>query len=255
MTRSAGASYVRLTARWLSIAPATLPDGFNASDPTSPAYTWSGVDATVEAAEAAGLTPILDIATTPRWAYAHSPSGVNAGSPRAAALGDFAQALATHFDGENGLPAVGIYEVWNEPNLSLDLSPVKASIYRSMINAVASGVHGLSNPANIVVAGGHGSVRPSEEQEAVVVLRLSARVYALAAMRLEGGDIPIRLATPRFISTSGPTPPIQLRRRFGKASVADDVELGDLPRMRAVLQAGIRLHQGAPSRLIPSSSG
>ncbi len=52
----------------------------------------------------------------------------------------------------NGLPAVNIYEVWNEPNLSLDLAPAKASIYRAMVNAVADGVHSV-DPANLVVAG------------------------------------------------------------------------------------------------------
>ena len=90
LTRSAGAQYVRLTVRWANIAPATRPVGFDATDPTSPGYTWSGIDATVEAAAAAGLAPILDITTTPNWAYSHRPSGVNAGAPKAAELGDFA---------------------------------------------------------------------------------------------------------------------------------------------------------------------
>src|SRR6516164_7666399 len=38
MTRAAGASYVRLSVGWSSIAPATRPNGFVATDPTSPGY-------------------------------------------------------------------------------------------------------------------------------------------------------------------------------------------------------------------------
>src|ERR1051325_3231147 len=39
-TRSAGATYVRLNVNWRNIAPATRPDGFVPSDPSSPGYTW-----------------------------------------------------------------------------------------------------------------------------------------------------------------------------------------------------------------------
>ena len=57
------------------------------------------LDAVVEAAQAAGLTPILDIVPPPAWAYDTPPDGVNGGSPNVADLGDFATALATHYDG------------------------------------------------------------------------------------------------------------------------------------------------------------
>ena len=86
-TRAAGATYARLFVNWWSIAPATPPAGFVATDPTSPGYSWEGIDAVVEAADAAGLTPILDIVAPPAWAYDTQPSGVNAGSPNVADLG------------------------------------------------------------------------------------------------------------------------------------------------------------------------
>jgi len=74
MTRRAGAQYVRLTANWREIAPKTLPDGFDASDPTSPGYSWDALDATVEAAVDTGLTPILDINDTPNWRTRSDPA-------------------------------------------------------------------------------------------------------------------------------------------------------------------------------------
>jgi hypothetical protein len=153
-TRAAGATYVRLIVYWRAIAPSTPPSGFVATDPTSPGYSWAGTDAVVEAAQAADLTPILDIVLPPAWAYDTPQSGVNGGSPKVADLGDFARALATHYDGLTpGAPAGHVFQVWNEPNLSLNLSPVTASGYRAMVNAVADSVHAV-DPSNLVVAGG-----------------------------------------------------------------------------------------------------
>lgn len=114
-TRAAGATYARLSLDWSNVAPDPRPDGFVATDPTSPGYSWGNADAAVEQAEAAGLTPILDIASTPHWAYARKPQGVNAGTPKAADLGAFATAVAKHFSGDTqGVPAAHVFQVWNE---------------------------------------------------------------------------------------------------------------------------------------------
>jgi hypothetical protein len=248
MTRSAGAQYVRLAVYWESIAPATRPDGFVATDPTSPGYSWGGLDSTVDAAEGAGLTPILDIISMPTWAYAHRPRGVNGGSPKPAALGDFAQALATHYDGENGLPDVSIYEVWNEPNLSLDLSPTSPSIFRAMVNAVAESVHAV-DPSDLVVAGdldpfGH----PKSKKQAW------NSAYPLAFMRsmlcISKGAHPHSTCSAKVHFDVWAHHPYSFGGGFGKAKVSDDVELGDLPRMRAVLQAGVRLHHVVSSHQV-----
>jgi hypothetical protein len=246
MTRDAGASYVRLSVYWAAIAPSTRPDGFDATDPTSPGYKWSGIDATVEAAEAAGLTPILDILTTPNWAYAHAPTGVNGGSPKAADIGAFAQALATHFDGENGLPDANIYEVWNEPNLSIDLSPAKASIYRAMVNAVADGVHSV-DPANLVVAGGLDPFGHSKSKK-----QKWYSVAPLAFMRsllcLSKGSHPHSTCSARVEFDVWSHHPYTFGGGFGKATQPDNVSLGDLPKMRSLLQAGVRLNHVVSSR-------
>ena len=240
MTRKAGAQFVRLSVRWNAIAPATRPAGFDPTDPTSPGYSWGSLDAAVEAAQGAGLTPILDLQGIPKWAYAHRPSGVNAGSPKPADLGDFATAVATHYDGENNVPDVNIYEVWNEPNLSLDLSPTSPSIFRSMVNTVADSVHAV-DPSNLVVAGdldpfGH----PKSKKQAW------NSAYPLAFMRsmlcISKGAHPHSTCSAKVNFDVWSHHPYSFGGGFGKASVPDDIELGDLPRMRAVLQAGVRLH-------------
>jgi hypothetical protein len=243
MTRDAGAQYIRLPIRWNVIAPQTPPDGFDATDPTSPGYNWNAADAAIEAAEGAGLTPILDIGATPKWAYAHQPSGVNGGSPQVAELGKFAQALATHYDGQNGdgLPVESIYEVYNEPNLSLDLYPAKASIYRAMVNAVADSVHAV-DPASLVVAGdldpfGHPK---SKKQKWYSVAPLA---FMRSMLCLSKGKHPHSTCSSTARFDVWAHHPYTFGGAFGKASQPDNVSLGDLGKMRSLLQAGTRLHR------------
>ena len=241
MTRAAGASYVRLTMDWNAVAPSTRPDGFVATDPTSAGYNWDGYDTIVRETVAAGLTPILDIGSTPHWAYANRPKAGNAGTPKASALGDFAKALASHYDGKTaGVPAVHVFEVWNEPNVSLYLDPVKASTYRSMINDFAASVHGV-DPANVVLAGGldpfgHAKSRKQKWYST------SPLAYMRSLLCLSKGSHPHSTCRAAVHFDVWTHHPYTFGGAFGHAKNPDDVELGDLPKMRALLQAGRRLH-------------
>jgi Cellulase (glycosyl hydrolase family 5) len=237
LTRSAGAQYVRLLVRWSSIAPAADPPGFDASDPTSPGYSWAALDATLEAAEGAGLTPILDIISTPKWAYATEPSGVNGGTPETAALGQFASALATHYDGEGGLPAEHVFEVWNEPNLSLDLSPASAATYRAMVNAVAASVHAV-DPGNLVVAGGldpFGHKKNSHQAWNSV----APLTFMRSLLCLSQGPHPHATCDDPIHFDVWSHHPYTYGGPFGKAKTPGDVELGNLSQMRTLLKAGV----------------
>jgi hypothetical protein len=241
MAGETGASYVRLHVPWYGIAPATPPLDFVATDPTSPGYNWTNIDTTVTAAEAAGLTPILDIVSPPAWAFTVTPKNGNGGTPDITALADFATALATHYDGLTpGLPAEHVFQVWNEVNNSLYLDPVSASSYRAMVNAVSDSVHAV-DPTNLLVAGaldpfGHPktkkqkwySVAPLAFMRSLLCLSKGAHPHATC-------NNPVRFDvwSHHPYTFGGP---------FGRAKLADDVELGDLPRMRALLQAGVRLH-------------
>jgi cellulase (glycosyl hydrolase family 5) len=241
MARSASATYVRIGISWSAIAPAARPTGFVASDPTSPGYSWQGVDTVVRQAEAAGVTPILDVSDTPDWAYATRPQGVHAGTPKASALGDFAQALATHFNGTGGLPSEHLFEVWNEVNNSLFLGPViSASNYRGMVNAFAAGVHAV-DPKNLVVVGdldpfGHPK---GHKQKWYSVAPLA---FMRSLLCLSKGSHPHSTCHTAVHFDVWAHHPYTFGGPFGHAKNPDNVELGDLPRMRAVLQAGARLH-------------
>ena len=241
MARAAGATYVRLFVAWRAVAPVTPPQGFVAADPTSPGYTWANMDSILSDVEAAGLTPILDIVTPPTWAYQAQPDGVNAGSPKIGDLGDFATALATHYNGlTTGAPAEHIFQVWNEPNLSTNMSPVSAGNYRLMVNAVADGVHAV-DPSNIVVAGGLDPFghKKSRKQEWYSTAPLA---FMRSLLCLSKGSHPHSTCPARIRFDVWSHHPYSFGGPFGHAKLADNVELGDLPKMRALLNAGVRLH-------------
>ncbi len=107
--RAAGASYVRIIVSWNVIAPSARPAGFDPADPTSHGYDWSWYDSTIGSAEKADLTPILDIARAPAWALAKS-HGKRINTPTVASLGQFAKALALHYDGKHGAPPAHVFQ-------------------------------------------------------------------------------------------------------------------------------------------------
>jgi cellulase (glycosyl hydrolase family 5) len=241
LTRAAGATYARLAVSWRVIAPDTPPAGFVATDPTSPGYSWGGLDAAVEAADAAGLTPILDISGVPSWAYSRRPTPPNGGTPKVAALGAFATALATHFAGSTpGVPAEHVFQVWNEPNLSLNLHPVKASKYRAMVNTVADAVHAV-DPTNLVVAG---ALEPVGHKKTKKIKWYSAAPLAFmrSLLCLSAGKHPHATCRTPVRFDVWAHNPYTHGGPFAKAKLRDDAELGDLPKMRSLLRAGVRLH-------------
>jgi hypothetical protein len=133
-----------------------------------------------------------------------------------------------------------VIQVWNEPNLSLDLSPVSASTYRSMVNAVAKAVHAV-DPTNLVVAGaldpfGHPK---GKKQKWYSVAPLA---FMRSLLCVSKGAHPHATCHNPVHFDAWSHHPYTFGGPFGHATLPDDVELGDLPKMRAVLQAGVRLH-------------
>jgi hypothetical protein len=235
--RAAGASFVRIVVPWNEIAPTTPPAGFAPADPTSPGYSWSWLDSTVASAEKAGLTPILDIARAPAWALATS-HGKRVNTPNVASLGQFAKAVALQYDGTQDAPPAHVFQVWNEPNLSLDLSPVKPAVYRAMVNAVAASVHAVSR-ANLVVAGGLDPFGNKGKNWYSV----SPLAYMRSLLCVSKGTHPHRTCRNAVHFDIWSHHPYTFNGPFGHARRADDVSLGDLPEMRGVLRAAVKLHR------------
>ena len=234
MASQAGVTYARLIVSWWSIAPASLPQsGFVPTDPDSPYYNWSALDASVSAAAAAGITPILNIVgRPPSWAFAVQPTASTGGTPQLAALGAFATALASRYDG-----SPHVYSVWNEPNFNRNLYPQDPAVYRSMVNAVAASVHDV-NASNLVVAGELAPFKhtpsPTDTNRVIPPLTFMRQMLCVS-----GGGARTCAAEAHFdvwahhpYSDTGP---------FGRAQVVGGVQLGDLPKMKSLLRTADNL--------------
>ena len=244
--RGLGARKVRVGARWSLIAPARRAPDFNPVDPNDPAYDWLALDSTIVAASSAGLEPIVSVGSAPSWAERSTSVGVNPGTrmPNPVEYGRFARAAALRYSGAGALPRVRYWQAWNEPNLTDYLAPqyvgrkpFSPALYRSMVNAFAAGVKAVHSD-NIVVAGGTSPFRDMRP----AVQKVNPRWGPLTFMR------------ELFCLTRQLKPKCRTRVRFDvwahhpytsggpthHALLPDDVSLGDLPEMRAVLVAAYR---------------
>ena len=267
-TRAAGASVVRITVTWWATAPSgdseQKPDGFDAGDPADPGYNFAGLDEQVRDAVANGLEPMLSLWSAPVWAEGpgEKPEGVRVRGtrdpdPEEYAL--FAQAVARRYSGSfEGLPRVRLWQAWNEPNVwatltpQFDVSPsqrvgagaevLSPDIYRGLLNRFAESVRGVHRD-NLVVTGGlapFGSVRAGDH-------RVAPMVFMRKLLCMNRRNKPVgRCNRPAFdvwshhpYTEGGPT---------HKALSRDNVSLGDLSRMRKLLNAAIRADRIASRR-------
>jgi hypothetical protein len=263
--RAAGATTVRLPVDWYAIAPETLPGGvnpglplplplpglpgvteFNDLDPGSPLYRWGWFDRQVQLAIAHGLEPIIVILHAPTWAEtpAGGPRGTN--RPDAAAYGRFVRAAALRFSGRYTppgqsapLPRVRYWQAWNEPNRDYFLMPqydgagriVGADQYRALLQEFAASVHAV-DPGNLVVAGGLspigrvGKPAPLSFMRELLCLSRSLR----PTCNLRSNPLQFEAWAHHPYTNGGPT----------HSAGGDNVSLGDLPKMRRVLNAAVR---------------
>ncbi len=233
MASDAGVKNVRLIVSWKSIAPATLPQNWDPTDPASPYYNWSDLDAAVAATQGAGLTPMLNLSTPPSWAYHVQPTLTTGGQPDIDALGAFAKALALRY------PTVHIFEVWNEPNFNANLSPQDPVYYRNMVNAVAASVHAV-NSSNLVVAGELAPFKhkPSGADKFSVTSPLD---FMSKMLCLSGPTNPTRTCPDVAHFDVWSHHPYSDTGPFGHAKANGGIELGDLPKMKSLLDAAEQL--------------
>jgi hypothetical protein len=132
--------------------------------------------------------------------------------------------------------------VWNEPNLTDHLAPQYVGrkpfspiLYRRMVNAFAAAVKGV-HADNVVVAGGTSPFRDIRPEVQKVNPRWGPLTFMRSLFCLNRQLKRVCRAPVRFdiwahhpYTSGGPT---------HHALLPDDVSLGDLPQMRAVLKAG-----------------
>ena len=218
----AGASVIKVPLFWDSVAPSTRPAGFTPSDPADPSYDWSAMDAELRLLKAHGLTPLVYVASAPGWAM-RTDDGV--ARPDPAQLGAFTLAAVKRYSGSSGLPRVRYWEAWNEPN-KVPGPAYKASAapwYRELVNAFAQSVH--SRAGNLVVAGG---LAPFGVSTVVAPLAFMRSLLCLKPACDDPVHFDVWSTDP--YTAGGPT---------HHAYRPNDVSIGDLPQMKAVLDAGI----------------
>src|SRR5690349_1857315 len=126
--RNLGADVLKISISWRALANAGKPS--NPDDPGAyPAAKWAPYDAAIQGAVARGLTVFLNVGgPAPGWATGGRSKPVGAYRPNASAFGHFVKAVDTRYSGSYaGLPRVGMWSVWNEPNLPVFLLPQRSS--------------------------------------------------------------------------------------------------------------------------------
>jgi hypothetical protein len=238
---AAGATKIRLVLDWRQVAPggAQPPAGFDAANPADPAYRWQGFDRQLQLATANLLQPIVTIVGAPDWASGPGNGEPGTVRPSPAHLARFARAAAVRYSGSfGGLPRVRLWQVWNEPNVDLYLSPqfsggkpFSPGWYRRMLNAAARELKAVSR-GNVVIAG---ALSPFTTERSMGPLRFMRHLLCLskgARPRATcGARVRFDIWAHHPYTSGGPT-----HRAFNP----DDVSLGDLPEMRALLRAGER---------------
>jgi hypothetical protein len=164
-----GASIVRTTVYWDRVAP-TRPTV--ATNPFDPAYSFDDLDELVRGATLRGMTVMMSVWSTPRWA--NGGKGPNYAPTRLTDFQNFMRALAARYSGRYaGYPFVGYYSVWNEPNLQQFLAPAYDShgkpksplVYAGLARAGYAGVK-AGNPRALVAIGEtspRGRVKPTTQ--------------------------------------------------------------------------------------------
>jgi len=246
----AGATLARIWVHWNDTVVNTsrVPPAGDLTDPNNVAYNWSSLDQQVENATTAGLAPILDIRDAPLWAQGGGLAVTDrrmvrgVWKPSAALLADFATAVAKRYQQNSPyldahgdqVPWVRFWQVWNEANGDIFLSPPSPTRYLEMLNAAASRIRAV-DPRNFVITS---AVSPFHHRNVVAPLIFMAKMlcmsytkpyHRLAGCTLKPAKFDIWAQNP--YTPGGPT---------HHAYYAYDVSLGDMGDVRQLLNAAVR---------------
>ncbi|MFL5897544.1 MAG: hypothetical protein ACJ76D_03645 [Solirubrobacterales bacterium] len=240
--KAAGAKLVQTPVRWATVAPAKLPGSWNPEDPADPHYDWGDLDAWVRGAVAAGLTPLLQVRGAPAWAQRCTGRTDAPCDTDPAALAAFTKAAVRRYSGGfGGLPRVRYWQGMNEPNLDLFFKPqyvngkaASPSLYRRLINSFYAAVKSV-DPSALVLSAGLGPI--AQPPYAIGPLTFTRKLLCMKGgahprpdrSSCEGG-VHFDIFDMHPYTSGGPT----------HQGPAGDVELGDIPKLQALLAAADR---------------
>ncbi len=179
---AAGASIIHTTANWPQLAPTRPAD---ASDGDDPAYHLADLDELVAHAASNGMRVMINITGTPKWANGNtSPNHM---PKRVSDLTTFSRLLATRYNGAHDKGYVGLWSVWNEPNLQQFLMPqyvgkkiVSVSNYAKLYRAAYAGIKAGNRGAQVAAGetSAMGRDKPSKGSSQTVSPGTFARLLA-----------------------------------------------------------------------------
>jgi hypothetical protein len=244
--KASGATMVHGWVRWNQIAPAAEPASWSPRDPTDPNYDWSQLDTWVINATSAGLVPLLQVYYAPDWAN-RCPSNPDFAAtkppcdPDPNKMADFGYALAKRYDGSTlGLPKVRFFQPQNEPNLAVFFGPqfnakgrpISPRIYRTLLNRFYTAVKSVDRNNKVLSAG----LAPNGNSSAVPPLQFTRLLLCMKG-RAKPKPTKAKCAVKLDIfdmhpyTSGGPT---------HRAAGADNVQLGDLAKIKRLLAAADR---------------
>jgi hypothetical protein len=134
-----GVRLVRFNVHWNLVAP-TRPTAPRSSD--DPAYRFGGVDAVLQGLHEDGISVVLGLVGTPRWANGGRSS--NWAPTHGADFASFAYAVARRY------PWVRQFLVWNEPNQRIWLRPTSPAVYvTKLLNPAYAAIHAATPGAQV----------------------------------------------------------------------------------------------------------
>jgi hypothetical protein len=161
--KALGADIVKVRVEWRDIAPdpsSRRKPEFDATEPAAyPPNVWDSLDLAVQGIVARGMKPFLMVGPpAPDWATAAAAKkyvGVWKADP--VEYGQFVRAIARRYSGGNeGLPRVSMWSVWNEPNHPQFIQPLSERIGGVMVPTAADQYRRLYTAAtDALAATGH----------------------------------------------------------------------------------------------------
>ncbi|MGH2981634.1 MAG: hypothetical protein ACRDKV_06295 [Solirubrobacterales bacterium] len=241
-----GANAIRMPVLWYLTAPAERPDEFDPADPRDPAYDWSVYDPAVRNAQELGLRVLMmPTGPAPEWAAVPGSDGV--GDPDPEEFGQFASALAKRYGGgfdpdrggpDQPLPGVGIWTIWNEPNLSTFLQPQyrdgrphSPQMYRELYLAAQAAIHKEHPSAPILI----GETAPTGGEQSVDPLTFTRQTLCLNEEFEELRGCPDPDAEIDAVGWSAHPYPLAGQAPFEPVSNPNFVTMSSLASLQAVL--------------------
>jgi hypothetical protein len=227
----AGIHVVRVPVPW-AVAASKRPA--DPSDPTDPAYFWGSIDGRLDRIWSHGMEPMLVLYAPPAWAQAKRSDGSRRLTADASDFAAFAKAAATRYSGAPGRrPRVRLWQLWNEPNLKMFLDDTPQH-YREMANAAYASIHGVAAD-NVVAAGGLAPFSDPKDEFGIAPMRFMREMLCMTS-----GSHPHATCSAKSSFDAWSNHPYTSGGPSHRASLRDEVSLGNLPQVRRVLSAAAR---------------